>query len=219
MALNCTFCRNVSCALGTPEKAPSDCRMKIEADLYDRARQEYLKSETKALLIGGCYTESQGYMKWNRVRELIEFSRFMGYKKIGIAHCIGMMQEASTLTMILEKEGFEVVQVLCKTGAINKQDLGVSKDYTLNPEGFDAACNPVAQAEICNKEKTDLNVIVGLCIGHDILFIKYSQAPVTTLVVKDRTNGHNPMASLYSFYQRGELMGEQRLYPITRLRK
>jgi uncharacterized metal-binding protein len=35
-----------------------------------------------------------------------------------------------------------------------------------------------------------------------MLFAKYSRAPVTTLVVKDRVTGHNPAAVLYgqNFY-------------------
>ena len=55
-----------------------------------------------------------------------------------------------------------------------------------------------------NKSHTDLNKILGLCVGHDTLFIKYSQAPVTVLAVKDRVLGHNPMAALYladSYYK------------------
>jgi len=70
----------------------------------------------------------------------------------------------------------------------------------IRPERFEAMCNPVAQAMYLNKQKTDLNLIVGLCIGHDILFAKYSNAPVTTLVVKDRVLTHNPLGAIYSRY-------------------
>lgn len=48
---------------------------------------------------------------------------------------------------------------------------------------------------VLNDLQTDLNIIVGLCIGHDILFTKYSEAPVTTFIVKDRVTGHNPAIS------------------------
>ncbi len=66
-------------------------------------------------------------------------------------------------------------------------------------------CNPLAQAEIFNKLKTELNILVGLCVGHDTLFFRYSEAPVTVLVAKDRRLGHNPVAALYlsnSYYSR-----------------
>ena len=42
-----------------------------------------------------------------------------------------------------------------------------------------------------------MNFTVGLCVGHDALFNKYSEAPVSALIVKDRVTGHNPAAALY----------------------
>ena len=67
-------------------------------------------------------------------------------------------------------------------------------------------CSPITQAEILNDEGTDFNIVVGLCVGHDSLFFKYSQAPVTILVAKDRVFGHNPAAGLYlsgsSYYRK-----------------
>ncbi len=72
----------------------------------------------------------------------------------------------------------------------------------MRPGTFEPACNPVAQAVLMNRAGTDMNIIVGLCVGHDMLFSKHSEAPVTTLVVKDRVTGHNPVSVLYgqNFY-------------------
>ena len=53
------------------------------------------------------------------------------------------------------------------------------------------------QAEILNHYGTDFNVVMGLCVGHDSLFYKYSCALVTTLVTKDRVLAHNPVGALY----------------------
>jgi uncharacterized metal-binding protein len=50
-----------------------------------------------------------------------------------------------------------------------------------------------------------LDYLIGLCVGHDSLFFKHSDAPVTVLVAKDRVLGHNPVAALYtshSYYRR-----------------
>ena len=61
------------------------------------------------------------------------------------------------------------------------------------------------QAKLLNAAKTDFNVVIGLCVGHDSLFYKYSDALCTTLVTKDRVLGHNPAAALYqteSYYKR-----------------
>ena len=66
-------------------------------------------------------------------------------------------------------------------------------------------CNPILQAKMLNHAKTDLNVVVGLCVGHDSLFYKYSEALTTTAVTKDRVLGHNPAAALYtadSYYKK-----------------
>jgi len=67
---------------------------------------------------------------------------------------------------------------------------------------FEATCNPILQAELLNRARTDFNIIIGLCVGHDMLFTKFSKAPVATLVVKDRMTGHNPVISLYTRYHR-----------------
>jgi uncharacterized metal-binding protein len=58
---------------------------------------------------------------------------------------------------------------------------------------------------IINKAGVDLAVMLGLCIGHDTLFIKYCNVPLTVIAVKDRVFGHNPLAALYlseSYYRR-----------------
>ena len=46
-------------------------------------------------------------------------------------------------------------------------------------------------------EKTELNIALGLCVGHDSMFYKYSEAPVTTLSAKDRLLCHASLGPLY----------------------
>jgi uncharacterized metal-binding protein len=139
-------------------------------------------------------------MKLTRVEELVMFCKMMRYRKIGFAHCIGCIGEAKTLSHIFRSRGFETVQVNCKVGAIEKGEIGISEDEKVRCFTFETICNNIAQALIMNEEKTDLNVIVGLCLGHDISFTRASKAPVTTLIVKDRRLGHNPAAALYQGY-------------------
>ena len=148
--------------------------------------------------------ESDGYMKWCRVYEVVEFAKRMGYRKIGIAFCVGMMAEAKALQEILESYGFEVASVCCKNGGIMKEELSFKK---IKPERKEAICNSIGQAMLLNREKTDLNLIVGLCVGHDIVFTRYSEAPVTTVVVKDRVLAHNPAGALYSGYYKRNVFG------------
>jgi uncharacterized metal-binding protein len=141
----------------------------------------------------------------SRVEELIEFAHRMGYKKLGVAFCGALIHEASILSEILEKHGFEIVAVSCKVGRIPKERIGVKDEEKVKIGEFEPMCNPITQAKILNKAKTDFNIMLGLCIGHDSLFLKYIEGLTTVFAVKDRVTGHNPIAVLYtsrSYYQR-----------------
>jgi len=141
-----------------------------------------------------------------RILELIQFAQKCSYKKLGIAFCGGLRNEASILTDILENNGFEVVSVDCKVGAAPKSLIGFRpEEHIRGPDKWETMCNPITQAEILNSEGVDLAVILGLCLGHDTLFMKYCRVPMTVIAVKDRVTGHNPLAALYtsnSYYRR-----------------
>jgi uncharacterized metal-binding protein len=195
-------------------KAPAFCPMKLMPEVYAEAMAEYGKPEVQNFALLASIQEADCYerlpdglrTRLPRVEELIQFSRKCGYKRIGIAHCGGLFTEAGMLTEILENNGFEVVTVQCKTGAVKKEDIGIPADKKIAPpEGWESMCNPIAQAMIINKSGVDLAVMLGLCIGHDTLFIKYCNVPLTVIAVKDRVFGHNPLAALYlshSYYRR-----------------
>ena len=86
--------------------------------------------------------------------------------------------------------GFDTVSVACKAGAVPKSDLGLMACDQVDPGAtHESMCNPVFQAEALNASRTDFNVLLGLCVGHDSLFIKYAEAPCTVLAVKDRLLG------------------------------
>lgn len=140
-----------------------------------------------------------------RVQETCEFAQKMGYKKLGIAFCGGLHREALSLTQILEAQGFEVLSVICKVGRTPKEYIGIREEEKVRIGEFEPMCSPIAQAMILNEAETDFNVLLGLCVGHDSLFLKYSKAYCTVLVTKDRVLGHNPCAALYttnSYYAR-----------------
>jgi uncharacterized metal-binding protein len=142
--------------------------------------------------------ESEHYMKMTRLEEVILFGRNMSYTRLGIAFCIGLSDEAKTIADLLAPY-FEIVSVCCKICGIPKEKFDLPKIDSTRDESM---CNPLGQALHLNNAQTDLNLIVGLCIGHDILFTKNSAAPVSTLIVKDRVLGHNPAAAIYSGYHR-----------------
>jgi len=212
---NCAKCPEPYCRKGEwkEELLPNFCPMKNKQEIIRKAVEKYREEDNRLLYLNSTITEKQAYQMIRgriisirpRMLEIIKFSEMMGWKKLGVAFCTGLSDEARRVVEILEKAGFEVCSVRCKCGGIDKTKLGVPEEHKIvslygELGRFEAACNPIVQAEVLNSENVDLNIIVGLCIGHDILFTKYSNAPVTTLIVKDRVTGHNPVASLYSGY-------------------
>jgi len=143
-------------------------------------------------------TESAGYCRATRIQEIMDFARRMGAKKLGIAHCVGLVEEARAAYEIFRANGFEVEAICCKVGSIPKEKVGLKDEEKVRPGQFEALCNPVAQAALLAEAGTELNVVIGLCVGHDSLFFMHSRAPVTVLVAKDRVLGHNPVAALYT---------------------
>lgn len=142
-----------------------------------------------------------GGKKITRVMETINFSKAMGYQKIGMAFCSSLMKEAKVISSLFEAHGLEVVSAICKVGRIKVDDVKEGGDEKCTAKGL--LCNPVKQAELMNAAKTDYNIVVGLCVGHDSLFMKYADAMSTVLVAKDRVLGHNPLAAIWtldSFY-------------------
>jgi uncharacterized metal-binding protein len=180
--------------------------MSTEEGVLSRAEDTYLELfELRELALAAARTEAAGYCKEPRVEEIINFARRIGARRLGIASCIGLIREARILQEILEANGFEVNSVCCKVGSIDKEKIGLKDEEKIRPGQYESLCNPVGQAMLLNKASTELNIVVGLCVGHDSLFFKHSEAPVTVLVAKDRVTGHNPAAALYtshSYYER-----------------
>jgi uncharacterized metal-binding protein len=196
------------------DKAPNYCPMKNKSEIIEKTMFEYAKSEVKEFARQASIQEFECYeqtpegrrTKNPRIHETIQFARKMGYKKLGLAFCGGLASEARTLTEMLENKGFKVVSVRCKVGAVPKESIGLKpQEKIAGPENYESMCNPIVQAEILNEEKVDLAIMLGLCVGHDTLFIKYCRVPLTVIAVKDRVTGHNPLAALYlsnSYYSR-----------------
>ncbi|MBT3222278.1 MAG: DUF1847 domain-containing protein [Proteobacteria bacterium] len=169
----------------------------FEADL-ELARRRYDDEDTSAFMLEAARTESAGYCKQTRVEEIMAFANRLGAEHLGVAFCVGLAREAGLLRTILERNGFRVSSVCCKVGSIPKEEIGLTDAEKIRPGQYEAACNPVLQARLLDNAGAKLNIVVGLCVGHDSIFFKNSVAPVTVLVAKDRVLGHNPVAALYT---------------------
>jgi uncharacterized metal-binding protein len=180
--------------------------MPEEPELLHEVRGRYLtEPDLRRMAVESARTEAAGYGKATRVEEIMDFARRMGWKRLGIAHCIGLIEEARVARAIFTAGGFEVNTVCCKVGSIDKETVGIRDDEKVHPGDFEVMCNPVAQAALLAEAGAELNVMMGLCVGHDSMFFMHSRVPTTVLVVKDRVLGHNPVAALYtthSYYRR-----------------
>jgi len=214
---NCTRCPSNDKACRSPEgKGPEWCPTKTEEEAVAAGMEKYRAPEVMAFARAASLQEAECYAGRDerpyvmnpvktRLQELIEFSRRMGYKRLGMAFCAGLAREAAVLSGILEAHGFEVVAVICKVGGVAKEEVGIRDGEKIRIGEFESMCNPVSQAGFLNRAKTDFNIMLGLCIGHDSLFLRHIEGLTTVFAVKDRVTGHNPLAPLYtsgSYYQR-----------------
>lgn len=200
--LNCVDCGTQNCKYKTrtyPEFCPTT---HLDPENMEWALERYNEDRNHEIMVASAEVEYEGYCRLTRVEEIMKFARKINAHKIGIANCIGLVNEARIFARILRANGFEPYSVICKVAGKAKSSIGIPKEC----ENIGAAmCNPILQARLLNNAHTDLNVVIGLCVGHDSLFYKYSDAYVTTLVTKDRVTGNNPAAALYtanSYYRK-----------------
>ena len=183
----CARCESKKCRDG------KDCFAKD-----NNHKQLYQDDQTTELHRAASAIEASYYGKETRLGEIVQFAKQLQYKRIGLAFCIGLSEEAKIIDEILSNH-FEVISVCCKVCGIDKKDFDLPQILSENNE---VMCNPAGQAQLLNEAETQLNVICGLCVGHDAIFAKVSNAPVTTLIAKDRVLAHNPAGAIYSRYIR-----------------
>lgn len=168
----------------------------------DTVLAEYTEEERR-IMKAAAYVEGTFYSNITRLQETAEFAKAMGYKKLGMAFCIGLNEEARYIARFYEKQGFTFYSVCCKNCSVAKKELGLKQ---VKPElEHEAMCNPKMQAKFLAEKGTELYISCGLCVGHDTIFNKSCEGPVTTLVVKDRLLAHNPLGAIYSRYWKRKL--------------
>ena len=197
-------------------KSPAWCPTTTQETIVAEAVRDYADPDVAefarvaSIQEGACYAnrDERPYVMQpmkTRLQELIEFSHRMGYKRLGLAFCGGLANEAAVLARILKVHGFEVFSVTCKVGGVPKETIGIREEEKVYIGKFESMCNPISQAKLLNEAKTDFNIMLGLCIGHDALFLRNVTGLTTVFAVKDRVTGHNPLGALYttaSYYQR-----------------
>ncbi len=200
----CAYCEVHAC-LTEDEKVtpPRGCPMHKE-NWQEKARAAYEDHTNRKMAQLAAHVEKTGYREWTRLEEIARFCRRAAYRRVGLAFCSGLRREARIVARFLEKWDLDVFTVMCKAGSVDKRCVDIGAEDRMRPDEFEPMCNSIGQAELLNEEETELNILLGLCVGHDSLFLKHCEAPCTILAAKDRRLGHNPLAAVYlseSYYR------------------
>ena len=120
------------------------------------ALERYDEGNNRQIMIASAEVEYEGYCQWTRVQEIMEFARKINAKRIGIANCIGLINEARIFAKILRANDLEVYSVICKVAGQAKTSMGIPAECeNIGP----AMCNPIMQARLLNKAQTDLKLV------------------------------------------------------------
>jgi uncharacterized metal-binding protein len=189
-------------------KSLPNCPTQNGQELLRVSQEEYKKPDVLKFAKQASIQEAEGYSHRElgydfvrpakpRILEIIEFSKKMKYTRIGLAFCAGLVKEAKVVDRLFSSHGLDLTSVICKVGRVPKEAIGLQDDQKIAVGCFESMCNPILQAMVLNDAKTQFNVLLGLCVGHDSLFLQHAKAPCTVLAVKDRLLGHNPLAAIY----------------------
>lgn len=200
------ICKHQGCWRGTEEKIPAYCQANRYTDEIQSTSHDYTDSTVSELYRAACVVGAVNDGYRSRIEEALDFALQMGFGKVGFAACTAFSNELRIIAKFFSAAGLEIVSVGCAIGRVTAKARGLPE----LGKYLNSGCNPLAQAEILNKENTQLNFILGLCMGHDIIFTQRSKAPVSTLLVKDRLMGNNPAAALYGYHYRRKLFNLDR---------
>jgi len=182
--MNCTSCDDKVCR---KQQTSCDRESFNKSEVIDRyqdlTNSEIVKAAAELVDSGRAGTLS-------RLEEIIEFAKLMNYQKLGVAYCYGMEQQAKAIETLLTDEWFDVSAVSCSVGGLKQSEVNASSCI------HKVSCNPLGQAEQLNAEKVDLTLVVGICMGHDIILNRTLSMDFTTLVVKDRKFNHAPLMGI-----------------------
>jgi uncharacterized metal-binding protein len=181
--MDCTRCNSKTC-----RKTESCQSQKFDNELL--IAKYHLPENQKIIQAAAQLVDNGRAGTLSRLQEIIEFSKSLDFKTIGLAYCYGMESEAATVALIIRESGLKTFPVSCTTGGFKQSD--VNQKSLIDK----VSCNPLAQSEQLNNHNVDLTVTMGLCLGHDILFQKNIKSYSTTLLVKDRVYNHNPIEAL-----------------------
>ena len=207
LCAKCPFANKERVCMKPDGKNPPFCATKLSPQTTEKAKEIYRSEEVykfakEAAIQEGLSAQVVDGVRMQvkpRIVETVEFCRRMGYKHLGLAFCGGLVKEARIVNEILETNGFKVTSAMCKAGGVDKSFLDLTDEQKKNGGGHESMCNNINQALILNEAGTEFNIMLGLCVGHDALFLKQSNAYCTVFASKDRAMGNCPLQPIYLY--------------------
>ena len=192
--MNCAFCPHHKCYT-----EGQNCTKYSHEEVFG-----FYSEDDRRMMRASSATESRNYMKMTRLEERCVFCQRTGREENRHCLCIGLPTKRIFCAQYFKNQGFCGGNRFCcqRSGSVDKDILELEK---IKPGKHEAMCNPRTQAQLLNNAGTELNFIVGLCVGHDMQFTMASKAPVSCLITKDRVLANNPAGAVYSRYWRRKL--------------
>ena len=170
------------------EKAPEQCPGIIHSEVLEKAKNICATEGTDARKLWQAFGRliGTGGAQKSRVEHIVDFSRSLGVKRLGIGSCLRYIKDARFLQRLFQEEGFQCTIIFCKVGGWQTKDIDVNKKTNW------IICNPIGQALILNKLGCEVEITLGLCMGHEMIFNKYAEGYVTNLYVKEKISHERP---------------------------
>ncbi|MDI6819623.1 MAG: DUF1847 domain-containing protein [Candidatus Hodarchaeaceae archaeon] len=160
--------------------------------------KEYRKAGNLKLYQKSSSLEVEGYMRYPRVKEPIRLAEGMGWNKLGMAFCIGLSEEAKKLQEVLKCTVLKFIRLCVKLVALRRKNS--------LPERKRSRMQSNSPSDGPQRGWNGFERHRGSLHRPRHLFQRYSKAPTTTLIVKDRVLAHNPVGALYSRYHFKKLL-------------
>ena len=178
---------------GRPQDAPEDCPTRTAPQVLAEARRIYHDPDSQAHRLYQAFGRliHTGGAKKSRVEHIVDFCRSLGVNTMGVASCLRYLKEAHFLRQLFMEQGWGAHVAICKFGGFKTPDVAVQKDTDW------IVCNPLGQALLLNDLGCEVNVTLGLCMGHEMIFNHYSEGLVTNLVVKEKISQEHSLDTLH----------------------
>ncbi|MGI5891812.1 MAG: DUF1847 domain-containing protein [Bacillota bacterium] len=118
---SCIDCAVINCKDGQGLYPDFCVNQKLSKQQIDEVADLYINdAQIHKIAVASAEVEGAYYGLMTRVEEIMEFARRIGAKKIGIAVCVGLINEGRIFARILRRRGFAVYGVCCKIGGLEK---------------------------------------------------------------------------------------------------